>query len=144
VYASGEDPLTYTWTRNGRVLPATGSTLTVRNAKNGSAGIYRVTVSNARGTAEAETEVQVLQGPSVRITPAKRTARAGSTVVLRAVARGAAPLEYQWMFKNQDLPGETGPQLTLSGVDESSAGLYVVRVVNPVGLVSDGTYLRVR
>jgi hypothetical protein len=86
----------------------------------------------------------VFQGPYVRVTPPTKTARAGSTVLLRAVARGAAPLEYQWMFNNQDIPGETGPKLVLRGVDETFAGFYVVKVVNPVGFATAGANLKVR
>jgi hypothetical protein len=144
VYANGEEPLSYTWTRNGRVVPSAGPVLVLRKAKNNDAGIYRVTVSNAHGVAEAEAEVQVLQGPSVRISPAKKTARVGSTVVLRAVARGAAPLEYQWRFNYQEIPGENGPKLVLRGVDESFAGLYTVTIINPVGTASDGMNLEIR
>jgi hypothetical protein len=144
VFASGEEPLTYTWTRDGRLLPSAGPELTLRNAKGGSAGIYRVTVSNPHGTAEAEAEVQVLQGPSVRVTPAKRTARVGATVVLRGVVRGAEPLELQWTFNNQPIPGETGSTLVLNGVDESSEGVYALGVSNPVGFASAGTVLKVR
>jgi hypothetical protein len=144
VYASGEEPLSYSWTRNGRPVPAAGPVLTLRNARNSDAGIYRVTVSNERGVAEAEAEVQVMKGPTVRVAPGRKTARIGSTVVLRAIARGTEPLEYQWLRDNQELPGETGPTLVLSGVDESSVGLYVVRVANPVGVVTAGSFLRVR
>jgi hypothetical protein len=144
VYASGEEPLNYSWTRNGRPLPSTGPVLTLRNVKNNDTGIYRVTVFNDRGVAEAEADVQVLRGPTVRVSPAKRVARVGSTVVFRAIARGADPLEYQWMFNNIDLPGENGPQLVLSGIDESFSGLYAVRIVNPVGIASAGAKLQVR
>jgi hypothetical protein len=144
VYASGEEPLSYSWTRDGQLLGSTGPVLTLRNAKNSQSGIYRVTVSNGRGTAEAEAEVQVLRGPTVRVAPARRTVRVGATVVLRAVARGAEPLEYQWLFNNEIIPGENGTTLVLSGVDESSAGLYVIRVENPVGVATAGAKLRVR
>ena len=71
-------------------------------------------------------------------------ARAGSTVVLRAVARGAEPLEYYWKVNEEIIPGENGPTLVLNGVDETSSGLYTVTIVNPVGVASDGARLRVR
>ncbi len=143
VYANGEEPLSYSWTHNGRPVPFAGPVLLLRKARNGDAGIYRVTVSNAYGSDEAEAEVQVIQGPTVRVSPAKKTARVGSTVVLRAVARGAAPLEYQWRFNYQDLPGETGARLVLSGVDESFAGLYTVTIMNPAGSASAGAQLEI-
>jgi hypothetical protein len=125
-------------------LPSTGPVLTLRNARNSQSGLYHVTVSNARGTAESEAEVQVMQGPSVRVAPARRTARVGATVVFRAVARGAEPLQYQWLFNDEIIPGETGTTLVLNGVEESSTGLYVVRIENPVGVATAGAKLRVR
>jgi hypothetical protein len=144
VHASGEEPLSYTWTLNGRWLSAAGPTLQLPNAKRRSSGYYRVSVANAHGVAETEAEIQVLSAPSVRVTPRNRTARLGATVVLRAVARGAQPLEYQWQFEGANLPGENGSQLVLHGVDESFAGLYTVKVTNPVGFATAGAVLRVR
>lgn len=142
VSASGEEPLTYTWTREGRLLPASGSVLSLRNVRSG--GIYHVTVSNERGTAEAEADVQVFAPPSVRVTPAKRVARAGSTVVFRAIARGAAPIEYWWQFNGIDIPGEHGSELILSGVDQSSSGVYSATISTPVGNASGSAKLKVR
>src|SRR5204862_5208038 len=78
VSASGEEPLTYTWTRQGRLLPANGSILSLRNVRSG--GIYHVTVSNERGAAEAEAEVQVFAQPSVIVATARRGARDGGDV----------------------------------------------------------------
>jgi hypothetical protein len=144
VYASGEEPLSYSWTRNGQTLSTSGPELSLRNMKNKGSGFYRVTVSNNHGFAEAEAEVQVIQGPSVRVSPGKRTVRLGATVVLRAVARGAGPLEYQWMFNNQHLPGENGSTLVISGADYTSEGLYSVVVSNPAGVASDGATLKIR
>lgn len=144
VYASGEEPLSYSWTRNGQVLSSSGPELSLSNIKNKGAGFYRVTISNVHGVAEADAEVQVIQGPSVRVAPGTRTARLGSTVVFRAVARGAGPLEYQWMFNNQHLPGENGKTLVIPGADYSSEGLYTVVVSNPAGVASHGATLRVR
>ena len=143
VYASGAEPLTYSWSRNGRPLPATGPVLSLRNAKGASAGTYHVTVSNDYGTADADADVQVLPGPTVRVTPAKRTVRTGATVVFRAVARGARPREFWWFFNNELIAGENGPKLVLRGVDESSAGLYEARVVTPAGFAGAGATLKV-
>jgi hypothetical protein len=142
VSASGEEPLTYTWTLQGRLLPANGSVLSLRNVR--SSGIYHVTVSNERGAAEAEADVQVFAPPSVRVTPSQRVARAGSTVVLRAVTRGAAPLEYWWKFNGVDIPGEHGSELILSGVDSSSAGVYSATIRTDVGNASGSAKLKVR
>ncbi len=144
VYASGEEPLSYSWTHNGRPVPFEGPVLSLRNAKKGDAGNYHVTVSNAHGATEGETEIQVVQGPTVRVSPAKKTARVGATVVFRAVARGTGPLEYQWKFNYQDLPGENGSRLVLGGVDESFAGLYTVTIISPVGIASAGAKLQIR
>jgi hypothetical protein len=94
--------------------------------------------------AEAEAEVQVFAQPSVRVTPARRVARIGSTVVFRAIARGAPPLEYWWQFNGIDIPGEHGSELILSGVDQSSSGVYSATVSTAVGNASGGAKLKVR
>lgn len=54
VSASGELPLTYTWKRDGIVIPgATAATLTIANAQPGDAGTYTVVVANSYGEVES-------------------------------------------------------------------------------------------
>lgn len=61
------------------------------------------------------------------------TVRAGATVTLTATADGAAPLQYQWTFAGQPLPGATNASLVLERVSTRQAGRYGLRVVNPLG-----------
>ena len=60
-------------------------------------------------------------------------ARAGATVTLTATADGAGPLQYQWTFAGQVLPGATSATLVLERVNARQAGRYGVKVVNSLG-----------
>lgn len=61
VTATGSEPLTYSWSRNGTPIPnAQGSTLQIAGAQRADAGLYSVQVSNAAGQASASANVSVL------------------------------------------------------------------------------------
>jgi hypothetical protein len=59
--------------------------------------------------------------------------RLGATVTLTANADGTAPLQYQWTFADQPLPGATNASLALERFSSRQAGRYGVRVVNSLG-----------
>jgi hypothetical protein len=143
VVASGEEPMTVTWTRNGEHV-GSGPTLTVTKARYAKAGTYRVTVSNAYGEAAAEADVQVLRAPRVRVTPRIKRVRAGSDVLLRAHAVGDEPIAYQWSVNGQMLPDQNGSELYLPGVQFGHSGKYTVTVVNPVGTATASARVVVR
>ncbi len=62
--------------------------------------------------------------------PADQTANPGDTVTFSVVARGLPRPRYQWQFEGEDLPGETGPGLTLVQVGPGQVGAYRVRLSN--------------
>ncbi|RME92917.1 MAG: hypothetical protein D6766_09180, partial [Verrucomicrobia bacterium] len=74
--------------------------------------------------------------PAIVVQPAAQTVREGEAVTLTVVARGSAPLSYQWQKDGADLPGETGSQLTLAAVTAAETGDYTVVVTNPLGTVT--------
>ena len=74
--------------------------------------------------------------PSLVAQPLAQTVRAGETVTLSVVARGTPPLSYRWQRDGADLPGETGPQLTLPAVTAADAGVYRVTVANALGAIT--------
>src|SRR4029077_20256410 len=51
-------------------------------------------------------------------------------------ASGSEPLSYQWSKEGSELPGATGPSLTLSGVQLADAGSYSVEVSNAAGVAT--------
>ena len=57
----------------------------------------------------------------------------GSLVTLNVFASGLPALRYQWRFNGVEIPGATNSALVLSNVSASVAGVYNVRVTNPLG-----------
>ncbi|HEY3853348.1 MAG TPA: choice-of-anchor tandem repeat GloVer-containing protein [Verrucomicrobiae bacterium] len=74
-----------------------------------------------------------------------------SKAVFQASAVGAAPLAYQWSFNGAALLNATKATLTISNIQSTNAGLYVVIVTNKSGSVTsrvatlqvDSTFTRV-
>ncbi len=60
--------------------------------------------------------------------PANVSAGAGRRVTFAVAATGSGALSFQWQKGTTDLPGETGPSLTLDNVMAANAGQYRVVV----------------
>ena len=58
----------------------------------------------------------------------------GGTTTLEAMVSAAQPVEYQWRYNEQDIPGATNAALTLTNVQFSMDGDYSVRVSNAFGV----------
>ncbi|MCP5517481.1 MAG: immunoglobulin domain-containing protein [Verrucomicrobiales bacterium] len=71
--------------------------------------------------------------PEITTQPLSQLVSAGNPLVLEVVVTGTAPLTYQWKFNDEDLPGETGPTLTIASAQASNAGRYSVSISNAVG-----------
>lgn len=79
--------------------------------------------------------------PLVISQPQGQSVTAGSSVTFSVSAEGTAPLAYQWQFNGHDLPGETDAVLTLTNLTLSAAGIYSVRITNPVGTTTSAEAL---
>jgi alpha-tubulin suppressor-like RCC1 family protein len=77
----------------------------------------------------------VLGGTAATITtnPANLATAAGNTATFSVQAIGTPPLNYQWRFEGNDLPGATNAILTIGNVQTNHAGLYSVAVRNDHG-----------
>jgi hypothetical protein len=71
--------------------------------------------------------------PFIVAQPQDVTAELGETVTFKAVANGSAPLEYQWFFGPDALPGETKATLSFAFDFPDLVGDYSVRISNPFG-----------
>jgi hypothetical protein len=74
--------------------------------------------------------------PAIESQPRSLLTAVGSNASFSVFAIGAAPLAYQWRFNGVDLPGASGSVLTLTNVQTSSSGNYVVVVSNYLGWVT--------
>jgi len=171
VSAVGSSPLSYQWQWNGTKLAdgggisgATTAQLTIANAQPVEAGEYAVLVRNAAGavtsasaqlrlTTDAGLDFLPIDGPMAPIVtsqPVSQEVAPGSNFTCRVVARGSAPLGYQWQFNGVDLTdgdvvsGATSPALTLWNVQERQEGTYRVIVRNDYSwAISSNAVLRV-
>ncbi|HXU76504.1 MAG TPA: GH25 family lysozyme [Methylomirabilota bacterium] len=68
--------------------------------------------------------------PFVFSQPSSRFGDLGGSLKLSVGAGGAAPLRYQWRFNGANISGATNSSLTLTNLQSTNAGNYVVVVTN--------------
>lgn len=148
VVATGTAPLTFTWRRNGSVLPgANAAVLSIVSAQESDAGSYTVTVANGAGSVTSPAFTLTVEGPvtvpRIVTMPFSQTALQDATVTFSVTAAGSQPLTYQWFKDGLTLGGATESTLVLTRVRPVDAGSYTVRVSNPVGSVTSDPALLV-
>ncbi len=76
--------------------------------------------------------------PVLNITdhPQSTTVTAGSLATFFVTATGSSPLTYQWFFNNILIPGAVNGAYSVASAGSGHAGVYRVRVTNPVGSVT--------
>ena len=85
------------------------------------------------------------QSPSIAAQPQSRSVIVGDDVTFSVTADGAIPLNYQWRFQGDPIPGATAPTLALTNVQTSQAGEYSVVVFNNAGSIASAiAHLTVR
>lgn len=138
VSASGGEPLSYQWRKDGNLLPdATGSYFAIAPVRVSDAGDYTVVVSNRAGSAtSAAATLVVLEPPVITGQPRSKTVNVGDATLFGVAATGSPPLEFQWYHQGQPVPGATGATLHLAAVALTDAGDYQAIVTNPAGSAS--------
>jgi hypothetical protein len=74
--------------------------------------------------------------PSIVQDPQSQTNHLGATVILRVMAAGANPLQYQWFLNGTNLPQATNTTLILNSLSPDQTGSYTVRVINFAGVAT--------
>jgi hypothetical protein len=146
VVAAGTEPISYQWQFGGQALAgATESSLSLADLGAVDTGTYQVVVQNFAGTATSdEVSLSVETPPAITQQPGSRDAAVGSDIVLSITAIGSEPLAYQWSRDGVVLPGATGAELALTGLEPSDAGSYTVSISNFAGLLdSDAAVVNV-
>ncbi len=87
------------------------------------------------------TPTPVSYSPVISMEPSPQTALVGGSAAFKVTADGYPGLIYQWYDNGTALAGATGSTLTIPGVTAGSAGLYSVRVTNPLGSVTSSLEL---
>lgn len=145
--ATGSQPLTYQWWRNGvAISDATLPTYTVTVAQPADGGSYTFSATNTEGTVVSAAAVVDVVSPALPRLSTSST-QSGTVVVdpsrsalelTVSVEAGAPPFSYQWFKDGVALPGATGATLWIRDVSGAAAGVYVAEVSNAAGVVVSG------
>ncbi len=136
VTATGTQPFSYQWKKNGTdISGATSASLTLNAVSLSSAGNYTVAVTNVAGSVTSATALLTVNAvaPSITTPPAAQTVNVGSNATFSVVATGTAPLAYQWQKGTTDIPGATSASYTVANAQTADAGNYRVVVSNSAG-----------
>jgi len=146
INAAGTSPLSFQWFKDGAPLTdgvnisgTQTATLTLSNVGGGDAGGYSVIVSNTYGSVTSIVAALTVADPFIITQPVSRSVSSGAIAQFSVVARGTAPLTYQWLKDGVSLSdgggisGALTPTLTLSNLTPTEAGGYRAVVANSYG-----------
>ncbi len=137
VRASGLPAPQYQWWFDGvRIEGATAATLTIMTATGENAGPYVAEVTNGREQLfTPPATLTVNQSPScarivrpltdLEVTP-------GQSACFVVETRGFPLPSFQWSYNGVEIPGATGAAYSVTAMDAGQAGIYSVRVSNPL------------
>ncbi len=140
VSASGTDPLSYQWQKDGANVPgAAAAVYAISNAQTNHAGSYRVQVSNAYGsTNSASVTLTVIAAPVITTNPANMAATTLGPLVFCVSAIGPSPLSYQWQRNGVPISRATESVLQLFIASAADLGTIRVQVSNAYGATLSG------
>jgi len=144
VTASGVQPLSYQWFRNGQPLidnntisDSATSRLSIINSQVSDNGYYTVFVSNAFGSVlSAGAVLNLIPPPYITVQPKNESALFFGSAVFSVVAGGALPFTYQWVFNGEPILNATNADLILGPLTCAQSGYYNVIVTSAGGAVS--------
>jgi hypothetical protein len=134
----GTAPLAYRWQRNGTDVPGANSTiLSISAASVNDSGEYVLVASNSLGMISSRPSiVTVTQALTIVTHPASQTKIPGSTVTLGVEVTGHPFPTYQWRINEVNIPGATGPTLTITNAQPVDGGSYDVVAANLTGAIN--------
>lgn len=146
VSVSGTMPIYYQWRFNGsNISQAINSSLNFPSIQKSNEGTYTLLAWNSVGMAISDpAEVIVNEPPTLSTQPLSQVANPGSMVTFTIAANGTAPLAYQWLKDDIEIPGAVLTTLALPSISLTDQGDYKCRVSNLAGIVfSDSATLQV-
>ena len=136
VSASGEEPLSYQWQRDGVDIPgATEPTFTIDSLVAEDAGSYVAVVTNNFGSTPSAAAVITLEvlRPTVITQPIAQTLAIGDTLTLSITVEGSEPITFQWLQDLAPIIGANESTYTVASVTIEDAGEYECEVENSAG-----------
>jgi len=79
--------------------------------------------------------------PFIYLQPTDQAVFVGGTASFTVGAGGAPPLSYQWMLNGMNVSKATNALLTLTNVQFSQAGNYMVQITNSIGMTNSAAAL---
>ena len=139
VVASGIGPFMYQWFFNGSSLGWAGrsATLTVNNVGSNNTGSYTVVVNNNWGSAtSAVATLAFMVPPEITTQPQSLTVIVGQNATLSGIATSTGPPSYQWSLNGAAQSGDTNATLSITNVQTTEAGSYLLVVTNNAGSIT--------
>ncbi len=155
VTATGSEPMSYQWRRNGKNLHDGGNisgtmtaTLAIANLTTKYNGNYSVVVKNGLGNVtSASASLTVVMPPVFTKQAGNRNAKAGATTKFSANVKGTAPMSYHW-FKDGsaltdggNISGSLSPTLTVANLTTNDSGDYSLVASNFAGTATSSDAL---
>ena len=143
INASGSNPLSYMWEKNGSsILNATNNSLFLNNISINDAGYYNCIVSNSCNSISTNTfSLGVNEPAAVSFITGDKTKCVNDSVKFQITATGTA-LSYQW-YKNNLPFSDNAALLSISNIMKSDTGVYKCIVSNMCSKDSLSTRLNV-
>jgi len=141
VAAVGVPAPRYQWYRGETAVTTSRSTPTYTfNASAARAGLYHVVVTNDRGSVASEpVAVDVHTKPVFTTQPVAQNVPLGSLAYFTVVAVGNPEPRIKWRKDGKDIPGATGPTLTINQASLADRGVYTAVASNTVRTGPTGT-----
>lgn len=147
VTATGTAPITYQWKRNGIPLTDDANTsgansifLHLNSVQAADEGYYVCEATNITGTTPSNTVfLEVNDPPSFITHPGNQTINPGGIARFTLQTTGTQPIFYQWskdngvIFNDGRISGVDTPDLTITSVTMSDAGIYTCQAINSLG-----------
>jgi parallel beta-helix repeat protein len=144
---TGAFPLGFQWYYNGAPLAGqTNDLLALVAINTNQAGNYQVLVTNNFGAVTSQVAV-ISETPGIIAQPVSQLAFISNSVAFAAAVTGIGPIGYQWYFNGAPLAdstrisGSASSSLTLSNLQMSDAGSYVLIVTNTAGSTTTAAVL---
>ncbi|HEX4389871.1 MAG TPA: immunoglobulin domain-containing protein [Steroidobacteraceae bacterium] len=140
VTATGTQPLSYQWRKNGSVIPGAGApSYTTPPATSADSGAtFSAVVSNQVGQATSRAALLTVTiaptAPSITTQPGDQRVASGQTATFTVVATGTAPLTYLWSRNGTPISGATAASYTTGTLTTADSGsTFSVVVSNSIG-----------
>ncbi len=138
--ATGQQPFSYQWQRNGtNLLNATATSLPLTSVQFTDAGTYSVIITNLSGSVTSAPAVLTVAPLLISTQPQAQTVPVGNNVTFSVAATGQDPYSYQWLWNGTTLVNATNASLLLTNVQFAQTGSYWAVITNVYGAVTSSS-----